>query len=114
MLSVILIWIYVLITTYILGFATLRLIVNIPYMYTAKGKKQCVYSVKYRESVLVAGIVLVTAYAQMFSLVTGVGLIANLLLVAICLFLVIGLKDEYLKDIAGIIRRLSDTKDFMH
>ncbi len=112
MLSVILVWIYVLITTYILGFATLRLIVNIPYMYTAKGKKQCVYSVKYRESILVAGLVLVTIYAQMFSLVTGVGLIANLLLVAICLFLVIGLKDEYLKDIAGIIRRLSDTKDF--
>ncbi len=111
MLSVILVWIYVLITTYILGFAALRLIVNIPYMYTAKGKKQCVYTVKYHESALVAGIILVTVYAQMFSLVKGVGLAANLLLVATCFALALGLRDELLKNVSGIIKRLSDTKE---
>ena len=111
MLSVITVWIYVLITTYILGFATLRLIVNIPYMYTAKGKKQCVYSMKYHESALIAGIILVTVYAQMFSLVSGVGLYANLLLIVICVALIFGLKDELLKDFSNIVRRLSDTKD---
>ena len=110
MLSIILVWLYVIVTTYILGFATLRMIVNIPYMYTAKGKKQCVYTIKYHESTLVAGVIIAMVYAQFYSLISGVGLIANLLLIVICAFLVIGLKDEMWEDIVGIIRRLYGTK----
>ena len=70
MLSIICNWLYVIITTYLLGFATLQWIVNIPHMYTAKGNKKSVYRIKRPESPLIAGIVVATIYAQLFSLMS--------------------------------------------
>lgn len=45
------------------------------------------YQVKYGDAFLVCGLVCVTVYAQFFSLFAGVGLAANLLLVAACLII---------------------------
>ena len=84
MLSVIGNWIYVIITTYLLGFAALRAIITIPHMYTAKDSKKMVYHIRRPESPLMAGIVVATVYAQLFSLVGEVGLLANLIMVVLC------------------------------
>lgn len=43
------------------------------------------YQVKHADAYLVCGLVCVTVYAQIFSLFAGVGLLANILLLAVCL-----------------------------
>lgn len=73
MLSILLNWIYIAATVFCLGvgFATLA-------------EKGFQYRLKRVDSLLMAGIVIATVYAQFFSLFTKVGLLANLLLVAAC------------------------------
>ena len=73
MVSVILIWIYILITTFIIGYGVLRLIT-----------RHFPYQVKNWDAYVLCGIVCVTVYAQFFSLFAGVGLLANGMLCAVC------------------------------
>lgn len=73
MASVILNWIYILITTFIVGFGVLRFLT-----------RHFAYQVKHADAYLVCGLVCVTVYAQFFSLFAGVGLLANCLLLAAC------------------------------
>ena len=73
MVSVILIWIYILITTFIIGYGVLRLIT-----------RHFPYQVKNWDAYVMCGIVCVTGYAQFFSLFAGVGLLANGMLCAVC------------------------------
>lgn len=73
MVSVILIWIYILTTTFIIGYGVLRLIT-----------RHFPYQVKNWDAYVLCGIVCVTVYAQFFSLFAGVGLWANLLLCVVC------------------------------
>ena len=73
MVSVILIWIYILITTFIVGYGVLRLIT-----------RHFPYQVKNWDAYVFCGIVCVTVYAQFFSLFAGVGLLANGVLCAAC------------------------------
>ncbi len=73
MLSVLLIWLYMLFTCYVTGFACIRGIL---------GKKN--FRCKREISYLFAGIGAVTVYAQFFSIFGKVGLAANLLLLLIC------------------------------
>ena len=72
MVSVILIWIYMLFTCYVPGFTALGLL---------SGKERQIRS---ESGCLYAGIVIVTVYAQFFSLFHKVGLAANLLLLLLC------------------------------
>ncbi len=83
MVSVILIWMYVMITTYLIGFGFLSL---------APGIRK--YPVKNEDSYIFTGIAVVTVYAQIFSLVGKVGLAANLILVVICLAVIISLRKQ--------------------
>lgn len=70
MISVILIWLYMFITTFTIGYGVLRVITrHIPY---------------HADAYLLCGIVCVTVYAQFFSLFAGVGLAANVILCAAC------------------------------
>ena len=69
MLIVIVNWIYVLITTYIIGFSTLQGISGISYMFISKGKKKLTYNYKYSESTLIAGLLVVNLYAEFFSII---------------------------------------------
>lgn len=82
MLSVCLIFIYVIITTYLTGFLAWKGI-----------GKLCGREVSERvmkaDGYIMAGLVVVTVYAQIFSLFYKVGLAANLILVTGCLFTVI-------------------------
>lgn len=73
MLAVLINWIYIFITTFCLGcgFAVLC-------------GKLFKYRIKRADSLLMAGVIIATVYAQIFSLAGGVGLAANLLLAAIC------------------------------
>lgn len=74
MLSVILIWCYMLMTAFLAGYGVLSLLTSrIP------------YRIRYTDSYLLCGLVCVTVYAQFFSLFYKVGLLANLILCAACI-----------------------------
>ena len=73
MVSVILVWIYMVITCYVTGYTCLTLAC------TKAG-----YSIKKDSSYLFAGIAFLTVYAQFFSVFYKVGLAANLILLLVC------------------------------
>ncbi|SEK82148.1 hypothetical protein SAMN04487770_10392 [Butyrivibrio sp. ob235] len=112
MLAVILNWLYVLITTYIIGFATLRGISSIGCMSTAKGQKKLSYSYKYRESILIAGILMVNLLAEFFSIIGRVSLAANILLIFICLILFAQYREEIAESLTEGIREIKESGSF--
>ena len=69
MLSVMVIWIYMFLTTFLIGYGILSL-----------ATRYIPYRIRYADSYLICGLAGVTVYAQFFSLFTQVGLAANLLL----------------------------------
>ena len=73
MLAVLLNWIYMFATTFCLGCG-----------FAALCGKLLGYRIRRMDSLLMAGVIIATVYAQLFSFVGGVGLAANLLLAAIC------------------------------
>ncbi len=77
MLSVILDWIYVLFTTYCLGIG-----------FSVFSGKVLGYRLRSGAGVLMAGLIMATVYAQVFSLFAGVAMAANLLLLAVCVLLI--------------------------
>lgn len=75
MLSVIAIWVYMLLTTFLAGYGISRAVAHyIP------------YRIRHLDACLICGFAAVTVYAQIFSLFGGVGLAANLLLCVLCAF----------------------------
>ena len=84
MLSVILIWLYMLFTCYVTGVASIRIMA---------GKD---YSCKQEISYVYAGIGVVMVYAQLFSLFGGVGFTANLILLFACAICLVFLKKDFL------------------
>ncbi len=84
MLSVILIWLYMLFTCYVIGVASIRLIAGENY--------SCGHKVSY----LYAGIGAVTVFAQFFSIFWKVGLAANVILLFACVFCIIFLKRVFI------------------
>ncbi len=108
MISVILIWLYMFITTFTVGFGVLRVITrHIPYharkqtglrgnYFRHAGARKdskgglsefvtgAAGRVWHMDAYLMCGIVCVTVYAQLFSLFAGVGLTANVILCVVC------------------------------
>ncbi len=74
MLSVIFIWLYIGITTFIMGYGVLRVLTRHLPHYTPNA-----------DAYFMCGLVCVTVYAQFFSLFAGVGLWANVILCAACI-----------------------------
>ena len=72
MLSVILIWLYMLVTAFLLGYGILHCLTYV-----------CPYQVKRWDSYVMCGLAGATVYAQAFSIFASVGLIANMVLVGI-------------------------------
>ncbi|MCR4787266.1 MAG: hypothetical protein K5888_01650 [Lachnospiraceae bacterium] len=101
MISVALIWIYIIITGYILGNSFLGLV-----------GKYGGYRVKGTVHVLIAGFAVLTVYAQIFSLFYRVSALANIVLVILCTVLFIaGRKDikngiTALKEECGLLRAI--------
>ena len=73
MLSVGLNWIYVILTTFCVGYGIAYLV-----------EKKLHYRIRGMDSVLMAGLVAVTVYAELFSLLYKVGAVANGILLAVC------------------------------
>ena len=81
MLTVILIWLYVIFTTYLVGYGVLTSLINLPGAFRdTKSKAFKSYSVRFRESYLITGVCAITVYAEIVSLFGKVGLTANLIL----------------------------------
>ena len=107
MLVVLLIWTYVLFTTFLIGYAVLSIITSLDCMKMRKGKNGKIYAIHYHESYIVAGIIANTVYAELFSLAGGVRFIANLLLVLICVVIAVYYRNELLVNVHGMMRNLS-------
>lgn len=107
MLAVIVNWLYVITTTYMIGFGTLQAISAIGCMHASKGSKKFAYTYKYNESILIAGILVVNVYAELFSLISRVALAANLALIASCALIYIEYRESINERIIGGIRRIS-------
>lgn len=69
-------WAYILVTVFLCGFAFAMLV-----------ERVFGYQIKNPVEILFFGLAAVTVYAQLFSLFTGVGLVANLLLISICILI---------------------------
>ena len=112
MLTVVLIWLYVIITTYLVGYGFLMSMVNWPGMHKKKnsrgGKR---YSFRYKESYIITGVVLVTVYSQIVSLFAGVGLGANIGLISICLLIGVYYRYELWEDAESMLRNLTARGD---
>ncbi len=101
MLIVILIWLYVIITTYLTGYALLKTLSSWRCMSIPKDNGSYkIYKNHYHESYIVAGIVFVTVYAQIISLFHSVGLMANIILVMICIVAAVYYRDELREDLS--------------
>ncbi len=108
MLTVVIIWLYVIATTYLVGYGFLMSLVNWPGMHgkkKSKGNKN--YEFRFKESFLITGVVLVTVYAQIISLFSGVGLGANIGLILICLLIAVYYRYEICSDAINLFHRLN-------
>lgn len=107
MVSVILNWIYIIITTFVVGYGVLRFLTrHLPYpAEKRKGNSAENVSVSGRmpeqpDAYIMCGIVCVTVYAQFFSLLAGVGLWANLILCAACIGIILRNRKVILETLA--------------
>ncbi len=113
MLTVILIWLYVIITTYLIGYGFLMMLVNRPAMANFKARKGTTYyDFKFRESYVVAGVVIVTVYAQVVSLFSKVALGANVGLICGCLIIAVYYREEIFADAVEHLRALLGGRNF--
>lgn len=99
MLSVCLIFLYMLVTTYLTGFLALTVIRRICFGKQRGEEPGTVCSRISSDGYMIAGLVFVTVYAQIFSLFGKVGLSANLLLLLICAVVLLFWRKELKEDI---------------
>lgn len=96
MLTIFLNWIYILFTVFSLGFAFSRFV-----------EKVLHYRIKRVDSILMTGLVIVTAYAQIFSLFYRVNIEANIILTAVCILFCIIMRKKMLAFIRDSFRECS-------
>ena len=117
MLTVLVIWLYVIATTYLIGYGFLMSLVNMPGMLPGKKNKKHEresrrYDFKFRESYIITGIVLVTVYAQIVSLFTKVSLGANLVLLALSVLIAVYYRDELGDELIRMLGKLKAGANF--
>ena len=117
MLTVLVIWLYVIATTYLIGYGFLMSLVNMPGMLPDKKNKKHEresrrYDFKFRESYIITGIVLVTVYAQIVSLFTKVSLGANLVLLALSVLIAVYYRDELGDELLSMLGKLKAGANF--
>ncbi len=111
MLKVLLIWIYVGMTTYILGYGTLRLVTGLTVMKddTQNGKKQQ-YNIRFFESYIFAGVIIANVYAQFWSIFGGVGIHANIVMLLFCGLIIYRYHSDLSEKIAYCIHDVTVSK----
>lgn len=102
MISVIVIWLYMIVTTFLLGYGILT---GVTYL--------CPYRIKKWSSYLICGLAGATVYAQFFSIFAPVGPSANLLLSGICLVIAYFCRDKLYEEFRELINGLSKGKVFL-
>ena len=117
MLTVLVIWMYVIATTYLIGYGFLMSLVNMPGMLPGKKNKKHEresrrYDFKFRESYIITGIVLVTVYAQIVSLFTKVSLGANLVLLALSVLIAVYYREELGDELLSMLGKLKAGANF--
>ena len=117
MLTVLVIWLYVIATTYLIGYGFLMSLVNMPGMLPDKKNKKHEresrrYDFKFRESYIITGIVLVTVYAQIVSLFTKVSLGANLVLLALSVLIAVYYREELGDELLSMLGKLKTGANF--
>ena len=117
MLTVLVIWLYVIATTYLIGYGFLMSLVNMPGMLPDKKNKKHEresrrYDFKFRESYIITGIVLVTVYAQIVSLFTKVSLGANLVLLALSVLIAVYYREELGDELLNMLSKLKAGANF--
>lgn len=98
MISILLIWAYAAIVSYILGFGLCRLM-----------NRNKSYTCRHSASYILGGLGVLTVYAEFFSLAGPVGLWANVVLIVICLSVTIWCR----KDLSESIKKLPKPKEPM-
>ncbi len=99
MISVIVIWLYMIVTTFLLGYGILT---GVTYL--------CPYRIKKWSSYLICGLAGATVYAQFFSIFAPVGLSANLLLSGICLLIAYFCRKKLYEEFQETIHGLTKSK----
>lgn len=94
MVSVILIWLYMIVTTFLLGYGILT---GITYL--------CSYRIRKWSSYLICGFAGAAVYAQFFSIFAPVGLAANVILSGICLFIACFYRKKLWIELRGILNK---------
>lgn len=89
MLSVIIIWLFILATTSITGFCFIDWLTDLPFMQIKRGERPHQYTCRFRESYIVCGIILITVYSEIWSIFGGVALWADTVLVMICILILV-------------------------
>lgn len=102
MISVIVIWLYMIVTTFLLGYGILT---GVTYL--------CPYRIKKWSSYLICGLAGATVYAQFFSIFAPVGLGANLLLSGMCLVIAYFCRDKLYEEFRELIHGLAKGKVFL-
>lgn len=111
MLTVVLIWIYVIITTYLTGYGLLMSLVNWPGMNRKRDNgRRRKYDFRSPLCFIMAGVVIVTVYAQIFSFFGGVGLGANIILVCACVLIAVYYRYDLLENSHQLIRVLQSAR----
>ena len=99
MLSVILIWLYIISTVFLLGYGILT---GLTFL--------CPYRIKRWDSYFICGLAGVTVYAQFFSIFAPVGLAANVILIALCLVIAVFLRKKLCADWQSGMKKLRNEK----
>ena len=110
MLTVIAIWIYILATAYVTGYAVLAFLCRRFPSRSDREKRRRTYQVRHRTAYLFAGLVVNSLYAEVFSLFHGVGLGANIVLVSFCVILVLCFPKEAKREVSECLLKIRLTK----
>lgn len=89
MLSVILIWLYMIVTTFLLGYGILNCLTYV-----------CSYRIKRWDSYVMCGLAGAAVYAQIFSVFAPVGLMANCIMLFLCLIVAVGFRKRLRDDLS--------------
>lgn len=95
MLSVVVIWLYMMVTMFLLGYGILTGVAHF-----------CPYKIRHQDSYVMCGLAGATVYAQFYSIFAQVGRTANLLLCGICLAVCIFRRKRLLADLRDIWQKV--------
>ncbi len=99
MISVLLNWLYILFTTAVMGYGFSKFV-----------SKKLKFNIQKFESIVAIGLIMVAVFAQFFSLFYKVGLVANIVLISVCLVILVVYRKDFYKDIKYHFTNTSLTK----